>query len=106
MAIIKPVLSESSGYASAIDSRAIGLNMINLKAGRTKSSDSIDHGVGLTEVAGIGQWIDVGEPLAYANVRNSDQFEFLQRNIPSLVHYSQNKPEEKPLIYEILEASK
>jgi thymidine phosphorylase len=106
MAIIKPVLSESSGYLSTIDSRAIGLNMINLKAGRTKSSDSIDLGVGLTEVAGIGQWVDVGEPLAYANVRDSDQFEFLQKNIPPLIQFSQGKPEEKPLIYEILEASK
>jgi hypothetical protein len=57
-------------------------------------------------VAGIGQWVDVGEPLAYANVRDSDQFEFLQKNIPPLIQFSQGKPEEKPLIYEILEASK
>ena len=105
-AIIKPVLSDSSGYVSTIDSRAIGLNMINLKAGRTKSGDTIDHGVGLTEMVGVGQWVDVGDPLVYANVRDNDQFEFLQKNIPTLIQFHQEKPEEKPLIYEILEASK
>jgi thymidine phosphorylase len=105
-AIIKPVLSESSGYVSAIDPRAIGLNMINLKAGRTKSSDAIDHGVGLTGMVGLGQWVDAGDPLAYANVRDNNQFEFLQKNIPPLIQFSQEKPNENPLIYEILEASK
>jgi thymidine phosphorylase len=104
--IIKPVLSESTGYVSAIEPRAIGLNMINLKAGRTKSSDVIDHGVGLTGMVGLGQWVDVGDPLVYVNVRDNDQFEFLQKNIPPLIQFSQEKPKEKPLIYEILEASK
>ena len=61
---------------------AIGLNMIHLKAGRTKASDSIDHGVGLTDIVNIGQWIDTGQPLAYAHVRNDDQAQYLQQTLP------------------------
>jgi hypothetical protein len=57
-------------------------------------------------MVGLGQWVDVGDPLAYANVRDNDQFEFLQKNIPPLIQFSQEKPKENPLIYEILEASK
>jgi len=57
-------------------------------------------------MVGVGQWVDVGDPLVYANVRDNDQFEFLQKNIPALIQFHQEKPEEKPLIYEILEASK
>ena len=37
MPIISPIVSTSSGYVSEMNARAIGLSMIHLKAGRTKS---------------------------------------------------------------------
>jgi thymidine phosphorylase len=89
-----------------MDVRAIGLNMIHLKAGRTKASDSIDHGVGLTDIVNIGQWIDTGQPLAYAHVRNDDQVQYLQQTLPSTIQFSENPPEKSPLVYEILSSNK
>ena len=89
-----------------MDVRAIGLNMIHLKAGRTKASDSIDHGVGLTDIVNIGQWIDTGQPLAYAHVRNDDQIQYLQHTLPSTVKFSENPPETAPLVYEIFSSNK
>ena len=105
MPIINPILSKSSGYITEMDVRAIGLNMIHLKAGRTKASDSIDHGVGLTDIVNIGQWIDTGQPLAYAHVRNDDQVQYLQQTLPSTVQFSENPPETVPLVYEILSSN-
>jgi len=106
MPIINPILSESSGYITEMDVRAIGLNMIHLKAGRIKASDPIDHGVGLTDIVNIGQWIDTGQPLAYAHVRNDDQIQYLQKTLPATLHFSKNLPEAAPLVYEIFSSDK
>ena len=106
MPIIDPILSNSSGYITEMDVRAIGLNMIHLKAGRTKASDSIDHGVGLTDIVSIGQWVDTGQPLAYAHVRNDDQVQYLQQTLPLTLQFSENSPETAPLVYEIFSSNK
>ena len=106
MPIINPILSKSSGYITEMDVRAIGLNMIHLKAGRIKASDPIDHGVGLTDIVNIGQLVDTGQPLAYAHVRNDDQIQYLQQTLPSTVKFSENPPETAPLVYEIFSSNK
>ena len=106
MPIINPILSKSSGYITEMDVRAIGLNMIHLKAGRTKASDSIDHGVGLTDIVNIGQWVDTGQPLAYAHVRNNDQVQYLQQTLPSTILLNEPPTETAPLVYEIFSSNK
>jgi thymidine phosphorylase len=106
MPIIKPILSKTSGYISGMDVRAIGINMIQLKAGRTKASDSIDHGVGLSDIVNIGQWVDIGQPLAYAHVRNDDQVKYLQQTLTATMQFSEIPPELSPLVYEIISSNK
>lgn len=46
------------GVVTAIDTRALGLAVVALGGGRTRPQDTIDHAVGLTELAGFGD--DVG----------------------------------------------
>ena len=102
MPIIEPIVSSSSGYVSEMDVRAIGLSMIHLKAGRTKSSDPIDHGVGLSDIIEIGKWVDKGEVLAIAHIRKKDQLNYLQETIPKLISLSDKRIEPPILIHEIL----
>ena len=105
MPIIGSIQSNSSGYISEIDVRAVGVSMIHLKAGRTKSTDSIDHGVGLSEIVGLGQWVNKGDSLAIAHCRNKDQLDFLKSNIPSLIQLSENMPKVQNLIKEVLSSN-
>jgi len=105
MPVIGSIQSNSSGYISEIDARAIGLSMIHLKAGRTKSSDPIDHGVGLSEIVSKGQWLNKGEPLALAHCRDQEQLDFLQSEIPSLIQLDKNKPKVPSLIKEVLSSN-
>jgi thymidine phosphorylase len=102
MPIIEPIVSSSSGYVSEMDVRAIGLSMIHLKAGRTKSSDPIDHGVGLSDIIEIGKWVDKGEVLAIGHTRDKDQLNYLQETIPKLISLSDKRIEPPILIHEIL----
>ena len=102
MPIIRPIVSNSSGYVLEMDVRAIGLSMIHLKAGRTKSSDPIDHGVGLSDIVEIGQWIDKGEPFAIAHARDKEQLSYLQETIPGFISLGAKHIEPPTLIHEIL----
>jgi thymidine phosphorylase len=44
-----------AGTVTAIDVRALGLVVMELGGGRRRETDDIDHAVGLTDVAGLGE---------------------------------------------------
>jgi thymidine phosphorylase len=67
----RAILPERPGYVAAVDARAVGLAVITLGGGRTRSDDRIDHAVGLTEIAGIGEQVDPHHPLCLCHA--SDQ---------------------------------
>ena len=105
MPIISPVKSKVSGYISEIDVRAVGLSMIHLKAGRTKSTDPIDHGVGLSEIVSVGQWVSKGDTLAMAHCRDKDQISYLEKSLPSLITLNDNQITSPVLIHEVLSSN-
>jgi len=105
MPIISPVKSKTSGYISEIDVRAVGLSMIHLKAGRTKSTDPIDHGVGLSEIVSVGQWVSKGDTLAMAHCRDKDQISYLEKTLPPLITLNDNQITSPVLIHEVLSSN-
>ena len=105
MPIISPVKSKASGYISEIDVRAVGLSMIHLKAGRTRSTDPIDHGVGLSEIVSVGQWVSKGDTLAMAHCRDKDQISYLEKTLPSLITLNDNQITSPVLIHEVLSSN-
>jgi thymidine phosphorylase len=52
--VVKPVAPERAGIVTAIDTRAIGIAVVELGGGRAKPEDTIDHAVGFTRLAGLG----------------------------------------------------
>jgi thymidine phosphorylase len=56
---------DEAGIIERVDVRAVGVAIIGLGGGRARETDSIDHAVGLTEVAAPGERVGPGErPLA------------------------------------------
>ncbi|KHJ54610.1 thymidine phosphorylase [Aureimonas altamirensis] len=55
---------------AAIDTRAVGLAVVALGGGRTRPQDAVDHAVGLTELAGLGDRLERGQPLAVVHARS------------------------------------
>ncbi len=68
--LIRPVFAKKSGKVHAIDTRALGLAVIELGGGRRVASDKIDHAVGLTALAGKGAAIAKDMPLAMVHARD------------------------------------
>jgi len=62
--IVKPCYALTSGNISAVDTRAVGLAVVELGGGRKVPADSVEHSVGLTAVASLGEHVDSNRPLA------------------------------------------
>jgi thymidine phosphorylase len=59
-----PVAAPRSGFVTRMNTRDIGLAVVELGGGRRKSTDTVDARVGLTQFAQIGHAVQAGEPLA------------------------------------------
>ena len=69
------IYSKVSGYVSEINTRNLGLIIMELGGGRKKSSDKIDYSVGLTNIASIGEFVDNNKPICtILNNKNDDNF--------------------------------
>ncbi len=61
---VRPIAATRSGIVQAMDTRKIGLAVVELGGGRRRSSDDVDHSVGLSEIVQIGDEVETGQPLA------------------------------------------
>ena len=70
--VLLAVKAESSGFVSSIATRGIGLAVVALGGGRTRAQDPVDPAVGLTGLKGLGERVEIGEPLCLVHARNAD----------------------------------
>ncbi len=62
-----------AGTVGHIDTRAIGMVVVALGGGRTRPHDPVDHAVGVTELAGLGDTVGADRPLAIVHARTQAQ---------------------------------
>ena len=70
---VRAIEPAEAGVVCAIDVRAVGVAVIGLGGGRAREADLVDHSVGLTEVAALGERVGPGErPLAIVHAPDED----------------------------------
>ena len=62
--IVREVYPEAEGFVAAIDTKALGLTVVELGGGRRRPEDTVDPAVGLDWIAGPGASVDEDLPLA------------------------------------------
>ena len=98
----KPIFAAKSGYISAMDTRAVGLSIIEMKGGRITPGESLDLATGYTEFAQIGDYVDNNKPLAIVHYQNEEQYAKAKQNILKAISVSDTKPEIKnPILLKI-----
>jgi thymidine phosphorylase len=91
--IRRSVFPRESGTIERIDTRALGLAVIELGGGRVVASDTIDHAVGLTHLAGKGDMVDAQLPLCFIHAQDEDAFRRAEIIIQAAYHVG-----EEPLV--------
>lgn len=67
--------ADEAGYVTHCDARDIGVAAVRLGAGRERKEDEVDHGVGVTVLAKVGDKVDRGDLLAIIDYRDVDRLE-------------------------------
>jgi thymidine phosphorylase len=98
--ITLPVLAPQSGFVSAIDCRALGMAVVNLGGGRHHPDDVIDHTVGLTDLAGLGQRVEPKQPLALVHARGEDSGRAAATAVLNAYRLAAAAPAPQPTIYQ------
>jgi thymidine phosphorylase len=68
--LVQAAWASQPGFVSAIDTRAIGIAVVELGGGRARAEDAVDHAVGLTTLAGLGDEVGPNRPLAIIHARD------------------------------------
>ena len=103
--VVKPVAPERPGIVAAIDTRAVGIAVVELGGGRMKAEDAIDHSVGFTRLAGLGAKVGPDAPLALVHARDEVASERAARSIRAAYVVGDAMPAKAPVVYERIGAN-
>ncbi|SDL21203.1 thymidine phosphorylase [Modicisalibacter muralis] len=67
--VTRAVHAPRAGVVQAMDTRALGMAVVELGGGRLQAGAAIDHAVGLSRLAAIGETVDDKRPLALIHAR-------------------------------------
>lgn len=90
--IVRPVYAEHVGYVTAMQTRDIGLSLIKLKGGRTRSDQKLDYATGFGNFCQIGDYLDNQTPLAVVHAQTEADYEQAAADIKAAVSLGGNKP--------------
>ncbi|MFC1719700.1 thymidine phosphorylase [Pseudomonadota bacterium] len=96
---IRPVFPGTSGYITAIQTKTVGTTVVALGGGRQRSEDSINPSVGVTDISGVGTWVDSGTPLAVLHAASEDSWESAAMLLKSGFSIGQSPGEAIPVIH-------
>ncbi len=97
------VKAQESGYIAKVDTESYGVASLLLGAGRNTKEDVIDSSAGIVLCVKTGDYVERGTPIAtlYSNKENS--FALAAKRLLSATVITEEKPQEKPLILDIVE---
>jgi len=70
--VVRAVFAEEEGFVGEIDTRAIGVAVVELGGGRTRPEDRIDPAVGFTDLVGPGDRVGPSLPLGVVHAATEE----------------------------------
>lgn len=98
--IVTDIYAEDAGFVTGIDTRAIGIGIVEMRGGRAKPTDDIDHAVGVTQMVGIGTKLDAQTPIAKIHARSQEQADKMAESLHASLTLSDTKPNETKTVSE------
>jgi pyrimidine-nucleoside phosphorylase len=96
-----PLLAKKSGFISEINTRDLGMAILQMGGGRKLTTDGIDPWVGLGGLKRIGDRVETDEPIAVIYCNDQDQLRAASETVLSAYSIGENQAQDK-LIAEIM----
>jgi thymidine phosphorylase len=101
--VVRAAEPVEAGAVSGIDVRAVGMAIVGLGGGRARETDAVDHSVGFTEVAGLGERVGPGErPLALVHARDEASAEQAADALRRAVVLGDDPGRSDPIVMEVV----
>ena len=96
--VIREVPNLATGYVGRIDAQVLGQAVMDMGGGRAREGDRVNPSVGLSDLAGIGEDIGAGDPLAMVHAPNEALAERAIRAVQAAYGMSDAAPDDPVLI--------
>ncbi len=96
--VVQEVRAQTKGFVQKIDTKALGLNVVELGGGRKQVGDAIDPSVGLQHMIGIGMLVEPDTPLALIHAANQDDADRAEQSVRQTYQIGEIPFEPEPLI--------
>ncbi len=102
-AVVRAAEPAEAGTVTAMDVRAVGMAVVGLGGGRARETDPVDHSVGFTEVAALGERVGPGErPLALVHASDEASAERAADALRRAVVLGDGPERSEPIVMEVL----
>jgi thymidine phosphorylase len=98
--VVRDVFAEGEGIVESIDTRAVGVAVIELGGGRVRVSDTIDPAVGFDRLAEVGASIDRATPIGRVHAATATAAERAADRLKSAYRLGSSRPLDRPLVAE------
>lgn len=102
--ISKPVFATQSGVVSTMDTRSIGMAVVELGGGRRNAADSIDYSVGFDKFVRLGDSVDQSTPIAILHANSESEWRQAEQTLQKAITISEQPVEQTPNIYQTIYA--
>jgi len=96
--VVLPCPAPREGYISAVETRKVGVAVVELGGGRKAVTDSIDPTVGLTDVCALGAPVGAERPLALIHAATRESAERAVAALQNAIEIGDEKPAQRPIV--------
>jgi len=100
--VVRPVYSRHAGFLSAMQTREVGLAVVGLGGGRRRAEDAVDHRVGFSQVAALGDPVGPDKPLAMVHAATEVDAEQAEQALLDAVSVADEAPATGTVVYETI----
>ncbi len=101
--LVEDLVVAEDGYVTAIDTRSVGVAVVEMGGGRRNREDEVDHAVGLTNLLPIGSRVSQGDRLCTIHARDHAMFERASATVRSAYSIGSTKPAETDVVAKIID---
>jgi len=95
--VVREVIADRPGFVCKINTKGVGLTVVELGGGRVRAADPIDYSVGLDMLAGRGLRVDDEQPIARIHAKNEASADRAEARLRAAYQISDEAPRDLPL---------
>jgi thymidine phosphorylase len=100
--LIKAIIAPKAGYIGTMDTRAIGMALVEMGGGRIDHNQSLDYSVGFSDIKPKGTKINEGDVIAMVHAKDKPQAELAIKQYLAAVDISSTQVDVEPAIHQLI----